>query len=252
MSEFTEELFQSFVESLGDESFAALSQNEQCALFLHACCVSRGWLPWRRNSATETPFRLSLGAPRSPGQFNLLPSNWLLSRPDKFRFLYKGEPGWVELTVLAEREPFSIHWTALDATLTDILDVDASAVSTAGGRKMLGNLIKRNILDRIVKTEPPETTGVPARTRHSDFEYPFSSVSTNPFSRRGGELVGPNDPMFTGGRQREPQPFDPRFDPIGPGYIGEPNHDHFAPPPFGVPAGRRPAGRPPLRGPDLM
>jgi hypothetical protein len=66
--------------------------------------------------------------------------------------------------------------------------------------------------------------------------------------------VGPNHPIFTGepegGHQRPGGLRDPRFDPLGPGHIGEPNADHFPPPPFGEPpGGRRPPGRTPLRGP---
>ena len=41
----------------------------------------------------------------------------------------------------------------------------------------------------------------------------------------GGDLVGPHNPIFG----------DPRFDPIGPGNIGEPDYDHQLPGPFGAP-----------------
>ena len=66
-----------------------------------------------------------------------------------------------------------------------------------------------------------------------------------------GELVGPSHPIFTGegpeGHVRPGGLRDPRFDPLGPGYIGEPNTDHFPPPPFGEPPRGR---RTPLRGPQ--
>lgn len=41
----------------------------------------------------------------------------------------------------------------------------------------------------------------------------------------GGDLIGPHNPIFG----------DPRYDPIGPGNIGEPDFDHQLPGPFGPP-----------------
>jgi hypothetical protein len=55
----------------------------------------------------------------------------------------------------------------------------------------------------------------------------------------GGDQVGPHHPMFG----------DPRYDPLGPGGIGEPDYDHQVPAPFGQsPQPRGPPRFPPPGG----
>lgn len=55
----------------------------------------------------------------------------------------------------------------------------------------------------------------------------------------GGDQVGPHHPMFG----------DPRYDPLGPGGLGEPDYDHQIPPPFGqAPRPRGPPRFPPPGG----
>lgn len=87
-------------------------------------------------------------------------------------------------------------------------------------------------------------------SEESDIERHLFRPSSLPSESRRGLLVGPNDPMFTGERDSDiAGRIRPRFDPIGPGHIGEPDDDHFPPPPFGVPGVGR-GRRNPLRGPN--
>jgi hypothetical protein len=96
---------------------------------------------------------------------------------------------------------------------------------------------------RIFQTGPSEPSSPPPG--RGGFQPPRAPPFGQPIGP--GELVGPNHPLFTGEGQTHERPGgvrDPRFDPFGPGYIGEPDTDHFPPPPFG-----QPPGRAPLRGP---
>jgi len=94
----------------------------------------------------------------------------------------------------------------------------------------------------------PEQRFVPPTGR------PFDPV-TNPFGENPGMLVGPEDPRWAG-RGGNGGMAPPRYDPIGPMGIGEPDDDHFRPPGNGrmpqydpVGLGRRGGEREPPLGP---
>jgi hypothetical protein len=215
---------------------------ESLALLVHSTLVANGFIP------------LNIQSGSFAGQISLIPSDWHRATPDLFTFSYFGNVelkcvpvGSARLAVHATDERGKIYSVNLDFQESTQLDpetvikfVKANLLNLLADKTHHPPEEKRRLL--IVDTHQPRSGYVPPRA-------PLFGTPIGP-----GELVGPEHPLFTGegqtgeGRQRGVR--DPRFDPLGPGYIGEPDTDHFPPPPFGEPpGGRRPPGRAPLRGP---
>ena len=119
------------------------------------------------------------------------------------------------------------------------------------GEENLIGLIKSNLVYPLNPIGQPQPVGQPVRQPESvGYAQPVGPPPVGRYHPRAGhhrhpgELVGPNDPIFTGG---EDSRGTGRYDPIGPGNIGEPWNDEFPPPGFGQPP--RSTGRTPLRGP---
>lgn len=166
-----------------------------------------------------------------------------------FVFQYFGE---TEVKCIAVGEGrLMIHATNGNDLFSSEIGIPLSSVETTLG------IIRNGIVNPLLGREQPQ----PPQSRLIVSSIPPSQPRRGPSPPGGprappfgqpmgpGELVGPNHPIFTGegpqgGQERPGGVRDPRFDPIGPGYIGEPDDDHFPPPPFG-----RPPGRAPLRGP---
>ena len=231
--------------------FSALSASRQCrpveslALLLDSTLIANGFIPLTVQSGSQ------------PGHVELIPSDWPSSSPDLFTFSYFGNVEVKCVPVGSSR--LAVHATDNRGKIFSInLDIQESVPIDP---ETVIKFVKANLLNVLVGTKQhPPSTEEERRTfvveeRHrpsSGYEPPRAPLFGTPIGP--GELVGPEHPIFTGegqtreGRQRGVR--DPRFDPIGPGYIGEPDTDHFPPPPFGEPpGGRRPPGRAPLRGP---
>ena len=224
---------------------------QELALIVHATLVSNGYIPSTIQSGEGI------------GHVNLLPPDWSVQpTANLFTFTYMGDLE-VKCVPVGSRR-LAVHASDdRDQIFSINLDFDDS--ETFVDTEKYINFIKANLL-AVLKREqtppsrhPPPTEQErrvfameePAR-RPLGYEPPRAPPFGTPIGP--GELVGPEHPIFTGegqtgeGRQRGVR--DPRFDPIGPGYLGEPDSDHFPPPPFGEPpGGRRPPGRAPLRGP---
>ena len=219
---------------------------EDIALIVHSTLVANGFIPSNIQPGSQS------------GHVSLIPPDWPASSPNLFTFTYfsnvevKCVPvGSTRLAVHATDDRgkiFSIH-----------IDYNESGPLETG--KIIA-FIKSNLLNVLsgsASSRHPPTSEEERRVfvvEHPQRPRAFEPPRAPPFGTPigPGELVGPEHPIFTGegqtgeGRQRGVR--DPRFDPIGPGYIGEPDTDHFPPPPFGEPpGGQRPPGRAPLRGP---
>lgn len=200
----------------------------QTVLLVQACFVSNGFMPVTL-TATEGPGCLSLTSLEQSSEgtfgFHFFPN-----------FKLKCVPLGHQLAVHATKDDEGLFSVTLP--LSDPIDVDAlvqlvmaNVVAPLMGRKEESRQAEKKSL--VISS----SSNVIGSSLHRPQRHP-----THP-TFPGGELVGPNHPIFTG----ESDPDNPqfRFDPIGPGHIGEPDTDHFAPPSFGGP---RP--RPPLRGPQ--
>ena len=223
---------------------------EDIALIVHSTLIANGFVPTCIQSGSS-----------QSGHVVLLPSDWPTDSPNRFTFTYFGNVevkcvpvGSTRLAVYATDDRgkiFSIHIDYDESVPLDTEKVIAFVKS---------NLL--TVLGGVSTARHPPTSEEerrvfvmderPSGQRPLGYEPPRGPPFGTPIGP--GELVGPEHPIFTGegqtgeGRQRGVR--DPRFDPIGPGYIGEPDTDHFPPPPFGEPpGGRRPSGRAPLRGP---
>ncbi|EER05992.1 hypothetical protein Pmar_PMAR028180 [Perkinsus marinus ATCC 50983] len=118
------------------------------------------------------------------------------------------------------------------------------------------NSLREEVVDMLTKLEPRTLTSVGTRrdeagqeTRdrrtNPEGENPYAYINppniirdpTTGAGGAGGLLVGPRDPMFTGGGpQNGPGSLQPRWDPMGPaGFDGEPDYDHEVPPRFNRP-----------------
>ena len=223
-------LFNALVNSLGE-----LNDSQRTALLVHATCIASGFVPEPILQGEN-------------GFICVLPSqNWAQdTRGDEIVFTFKYVGGNIVKCV-----PLTSGKMAVHAAHNGDHQLPASLqVNTSGNNvEQVITLLKANIIrsDRTTTSHAYVATDA-AETSQSS--RPSTFPRTRPSPMGPGELVGPNHPIFTGdtdGHQNHPSGIrDPRFDPIGPGFIGEPDSDHFPPPPFGQPpSGRRPA----LRGP---
>ena len=211
---------------------------ERTVLAVHATLISNGYVP-------------SVIPSTVPGHVCLLPSEqWPQATDGVYSFTYHGG---CEMKIVVLREGHLV------AHLSDGKALKSLDLSSGMQVEDVVRLVKGNLLTQDIKRQPveehhrrvyvvPEPAG-PSRRGFSPPRAPPFGTPVGP-----GELVGPNHPIFTGedpeGRQRPGGLRDPRFDPLGPGFIGEPDNDEFPPPPFGQPpGGPRPPGRAPLRGP---
>lgn len=215
-------------------SLAELNSSQRTALLVHATCIANGFVP--------EPI-----LPGENGFICVLPSeNWLENTrgENEIVFTFKYIGGKIVKCVPLTSGKMAVHATHNDdPQLISSLQVNTSSDNF----NQVVTLLKANILpsDRTttshvyVATDSPASSHQPAR--------PSTFPRSRPIPMGPGELVGPNHPIFTGETDDHPSGIgDPRFDPIGPGFIGEPDSDHFPPPPFGQPpSGTRPA----LRGP---
>jgi hypothetical protein len=214
MSTYIVDIYSSLVHSYNDE----LNSADQCAVVVHACCLAQGWL--------EDSF-FDQVMPRL-ARADLSSHSFRFRRP-------QGEPVEVKCVVVGG-DRFMVH-------ASDSRKIFTASIPLAASIEEMINSIDMNIIRPLHGERRPASLHQPASHR-PPLEEPTRPSQPFPSSnRRSGELVGPNDPIFGG---RPENPFDPRFDPIGPGHIGEPDDDHFAPPPFGQPR----TSRGPLRGPN--
>ena len=223
---------------------------EDIALIVHSTLVANGFIPSDIQPGTQS------------GHVSLIPAEWPSSSPNLFTFTYMDNVEVKCVPVGSTR--LAVHATDHRGKIFSIhIDYDESVPLDA---EKLISFIKSNLLNVLVTADtstPPHPPTSEEERRvfvmeqgHRGGPPSYEPPRAPPFGTPigPGELVGPEHPIFTGqgqtgeGRQRGVR--DPRFDPIGPGYIGEPDTDHFPPPPFGEPpGGRRPPGRAPLRGP---
>ena len=190
----------------------SLPRDQAIPLLAHATFIANGFVPLDIES-------VGIAGP---------PMSIVLCRPTQKKFQYfnnvelrcldESTQG-IRLDAIFDSETYSVfisetdnYDTVVDKIKTHLIPVNTSTFATGSAQPC-----------------PPPTRPRTTSTRHP------------------GLLVGPNHPMFTGD---EPSEQQPRFDPIGPGNIGEPWNDQFVPPGFGQPpSGQRPSGRTPLRGP---
>ena len=235
-------LYESLLQSV--TSARPLTEGQKSVLLVHSCLVSNGLLPAILAPSTQ------------PGHVCLLPSaGW----PDD-----SGQEGVYSFKYCGDIEVKCVQMGP------DRLVVHASEgnqlftvnVPTSASEQDIVKLVKANLVRPLTGSGPP-----PVHTQEQG-QRAYVVSDRPPEDRRGfspprappfgtplgpGELVGPNHPIFTGEHpDRYPGNVrDPRYDPLGPGFIGEPDTDHFPPPPFGQPpGGPRPPGRAPLRGPN--
>lgn len=197
----------------------------------------------------------SIRAGQSSGEIALYSPDWLNSADEVFASKFIGgcevkcvSLGSSRIAVHAtnnENQVFSVQLdpSDSDAALIDILK--NAVVRPLQGKEPVGSQPQQHRA-YVLQDTPPGPAGGPGR-----FQPPHAPPFGTPMGP--GELVGPNHPIFTGepeGAHSRAGLRDPRYDPLGPGFIGEPNRDDFPPPPFGEPpGGRRGQGRAPLRGP---
>lgn len=220
-------------------SLGSISETEKSVLAVHAVLVANGYIPKSVSSSGN-------------GGINMLPTaDWPSSATYNGIYVLqyfndieaKCIPiGNNKLMVHATNgnDLFSLEIDIPIASVDAVIDlVSSSIVRPLQGRSEPQQSQSRLLVTSRPPTEPRRGPSPPGGPRAPPFGQPIGP----------GELVGPNHPIFTGegsygGQERPGGIRDPRFDPIGPGHIGEPDTDHFPPPPFG-----QPPGRTPLRGP---
>ena len=128
-----------------------------------------------------------------------------------------------------------IHNATVD-TSAAIADTRSLVLTTVCQQQETQEQTRRHI---VVASNNPSRTGVlPWRP-----EDPLHFLPGH--TPEGGDQVGPRHPIFG----------DPRYDPLGPGNVGEPDYDHEVPPPFGQPVRPRGPARPapgPFGGPRML
>jgi hypothetical protein len=226
---------------------------EQAALLVHAVMVSNGHVP-----------KGIIGDSDKPGFVQLIPSAHFMEPTTgvvTFNYMDNVE---VKCIVFGQAQRLAVHASDTKQVYSLNLELPCEQDLSEEQIQKIIHLVKGNILSGLNGGHPAvreeqrrtiQTHQPPVHPSGSEVLPPRAPPFGTPIGP--GELVGPEHPIFTGegqtgeGRQRGVR--DPRFDPIGPGYIGEPDADHFPPPPFGQPpsGARRPAGRTPLRGPFL-
>ena len=228
---------------LGSLNGRELDRDQWTVLLVHSIMVANGLVPTAISSGRDA-------------HICLLPSTrWPEGAGDQgvFAFKYCGDME-VKCVSLPDNR-LVVHFS--DGRSLASLDLRTDMSGTE-----IINLVKSNLVARISIPPTPVTSerrpsfAVPYQPSSQQPERGFSPPRAPPFGVPvgPGELVGPNHPIFTGetdpSQRQRGGLRDPRFDPLGPGHIGEPNNDEFMPPPFGAPPGvPRPPRRAPLRGP---
>jgi hypothetical protein len=237
MSSKEQLLYGSLVASLPGEE---LSSAEKTVLLVHAILLSNGYVPSAISSSV-------------PGHVCLLPSEqWPQSTDGVYSFSYHGG---IEMKIVVLNEEHLVAHIS-DGKSIKSLELSSHMQPEDVTRLVKGNLLPQHEVKQHQQVEEHQRrvyqVHEPSRPSERGLSPPRAPLFGTPVGP--GELVGPNHPIFTGedpsDRQRPGGLRDPRFDPLGPGFIGEPNNDEFPPPPFGQPPGRlHPPGRAPLRGP---
>jgi len=241
-------LFNALLQSATPEG-VILTMAQRTALLVHAVMIGNGFVP--------------TGVSGHSGRMVCFIPNWSQDQNDVFKFLYVDNVE-VKCVVLGDQSPrLAVH----ASTGVEIYSVTVEIPMEMGESEItkIVRLVKGNILpgldvgrgsvpstDQRTRSQHPRVSEEERRVFLMPPERPRAPPYGTPMGP--GELVGPEHPIFTGesqtGEGRQRGLLDPRYDPIGPGYLGEPDADHFPPPPFGEPpGGRRPPGRTPLRGP---
>lgn len=208
--------------------------NSKLAVAVHAAMMESGFIPI--TSGNEEP---SLSRdPDGSISLQIASASFLTSQNGVYEFEYL--PGPCKLKLVEIGSKMVLHAVIGD----DICSV--SIARTASPEKMVAQ-VKSELIPQIhpehrkerIGSKTIEETSVDIRTpsRPSIPIFPYHDPlrylpgQTPP----GGDQVGPSNPMFG----------QPRFDPLGPGGLGEPDFDHQLPGPFG----QRPNSRPFNRGP---
>ena len=221
------ELFDALLQSVSSSGKTA-TDSQKTALLVHATCISNGYVP--------TPI-----IPGEKGYVCLLPEqDWLLREADVFCFNYVG--GTTVKCLKLSGNKMAVHFLNESRGEELSLQIDSDGQTH--------DEVIQLLTSNIIRPRPhahSEERLTTTKTYPSSSSFRVGEMERAAGRRRTGELVGPNHPIFTGNQEDE-EPTGPRFDPIGPAFIGEPDTDHFPPPPFG--GGQPPpAGRRHLRGP---
>jgi hypothetical protein len=220
----------------------SLSEEEKSVLAVHATLVSNGFLPSALSSNSER-------------MVNLLPSSpWPAGHGADGVYSLRYIGGLEVRCVVVSADRIMIHASRGPDLLSGEIRIgDIENIFQAVKQQIVKPLISKDfsVEEQRQSLERPPVGSMHAPPQPRGYKPPQAPAFGTPIGP--GELVGPNHPIFTGeegGSQRPGGVRDPRYDPLGPGFIGEPDTDHFPPPPFGQPpGGRRPPGRAPLRGP---
>jgi len=190
-----------------------------------AAFLDSGYIP----SITRDRLPILNLTPSGSVSLDILPSDFLSASSDVYQLNLL--PGPVNVKIIPLGSKLAIHATAGDdlTSLTiesNLHPADVSVRVTAG---LIAHL-RRPLPETQGINRIPEAQPIFRRPRldRPDPDDPLRLLPGH--TPEGGDLVGPHHPLFG----------DPRYDPIGPGNIGEPNFDHQPPGPFGQRPSRRP------------
>jgi len=173
--------------------------------------LENGYLPCIGTSTTPS---LSISSTGSVS-LDILPPDFLTASNDVYQLNLV--PGPINLKMLPVGNKLAVH-VSCDSDVTSVTLEPESPYQAVNERIRLGLL---------PFVQRPPAIG----RRRRDPTHPEDPLCWLPgHTPEGGDLVGPHNPIFG----------EPRYDPIGPGNIGEPDYDHQPPGPFGTRPPRRP------------
>ena len=195
----------------------------QIVLAIHSAFIESGYLPVSPPSNQPVLFR----SPDGSVSVQLLPSGALSSPSTVYDFTYT--PGPTKLRILPVEREIVAHVSFPGSSVQTI-----SFPLTAKPEDVIDSL-KQTML-----TQQPapishiaDPTQQPSSIRPRLPRLPRDPLGFLPgHTPEGGDQVGPHNPIFG----------EPRYDPLGPGCVGEPDFDHQVPGLWG----QRPRGKGPF------